>query len=61
MANNLRQHRLDSFEYIFVFQGELKVLTPAASFKEGGVLEDNVQVTIVKPGDLYVQRGTMHG
>lgn len=54
------KHRFTTTDYVFVVEGVLKVLTPAEPFTDGKVTEDNVQVTVVKAGDVYIQRGTLH-
>ncbi|RDW56721.1 hypothetical protein BP6252_14014 [Coleophoma cylindrospora] len=53
-------HRTTSTDYMTVLTGEVVLLTPGAAFDPATGTGEIVK-TLCKPGDVVVQRGTLHG
>ncbi|RDW58278.1 hypothetical protein BP5796_12208 [Coleophoma crateriformis] len=53
-------HRTTSTDYVTVLAGEVVLLTPGAAFDPATGTGEVIK-TLCKPGDVVVQRGTLHG
>ncbi|KAH8886402.1 cupin 2 [Thozetella sp. PMI_491] len=55
-------HRTPSTDYLVLLNGTATLLTPPAAFNvaDGKGTYDEVQETVIHPGEVVVQRGAMH-